>query len=97
MYFITELKETYLEGKDLITEKKLEIAQKYIDCPQIHIPWFKAIYEDQEERTNYLEAGIAIVHIINFIYSSIKGTISATVASDAMVKYFKEFSTPSIA
>ena len=72
---LKQLQETYSEGKDLITEKKLEIAQKYIDCPQIHIPWFKTICKDQEERENHLEAGIAIVHIINFIYQSIKDTI----------------------
>ncbi|BFU21928.1 dedicator of cytokinesis, putative [Entamoeba histolytica HM-1:IMSS-B] len=79
------LKKSSEKAIDLITERKLEIAQKYIDCPQIHIPWFKMIANEHEKRGNYVEAGIAIVHIIHFIYCTIKDDIHPL-----NVEYLKE-------
>lgn len=72
---LERLKESNESAKDIIIERQLEIAQRFIDCPQIHIPWFRMIAEEQEKRENYVEAGVATVHVVNFIYCAIKDSI----------------------
>ncbi|KAL7716209.1 Dedicator of cytokinesis protein [Entamoeba marina] len=85
---LEDLKKSSEQAIDLITERKFSIAQNYIDCPQIHISWFETIASDQEKRENYVEAGVAVVHVVHFIYCALKDTIH-----ELDVKYLESITT----
>ncbi|ELP86293.1 DNA double-strand break repair Rad50 ATPase, putative [Entamoeba invadens IP1] len=56
------------EADDIVLEKYLSIANKSIETPSFHILWFDTIFQKQKERKKYMEAGVAAVHILHYIY-----------------------------
>ncbi|ELP93419.1 hypothetical protein EIN_058740 [Entamoeba invadens IP1] len=72
---LTQLKESNGSALDLILERKLQIANKYVDCPQIFIPWYQMIADQQNSRNFFAEAAVGKVYIAMFIYNAIKDSI----------------------
>ncbi|EMS13351.1 dedicator of cytokinesis protein [Entamoeba histolytica HM-3:IMSS] len=58
-------------GNDVVMEKYLSIADNSMESPYFHLKWYNTIYMKQKELENYMEAGVAAVHEIYFIYKAI--------------------------
>ncbi|KAL7719304.1 Dedicator of cytokinesis protein [Entamoeba marina] len=59
------------DGNDVIMEKYLSIADGSLESPNLHLTWYSNIHDKQYENKNYVEAGIASVHIAYFIYCAV--------------------------
>ncbi|KAL7720004.1 DOCKER domain-containing protein [Entamoeba marina] len=62
----------YKTDLNLIQEKYVAIAKKYIEYPFLYYTWIDKLVQTQEKSAHYIEAGIATVQIIICIYDIIK-------------------------
>ncbi|EMS12038.1 dedicator of cytokinesis protein [Entamoeba histolytica HM-3:IMSS] len=60
------------QSAELINEKYLSIAEKYKESLELHLTWYEKLIVNQEKRDNFVEAGVACVHIINSVYNVLR-------------------------
>ncbi|ELP86990.1 dock-10, putative [Entamoeba invadens IP1] len=80
------IKENY--GQDAVFDNIFQFAEKYKDVPSVHLSWYKMLETSQQNKGNFIEAGVCAVHYVHYIYKYIEDKVA-----NLQIDYLKQITT----